>query len=61
MCAQAYQLADAVGAPVGLLANLAAAAAGEPIPYATFLPIGPAEVAELLRELNNPSTGREKG
>ena len=36
VCAEAYQLVGAVGAPVKALDNLAAAAAGKPIPHETF-------------------------
>ena len=49
VCAEAYQLAGAVGAPEKALDNLAAAAGGEPIPHATFLPVSPADCAELAR------------
>ena len=39
VCAEAYQLAGAVGAPVAALDNLSAAASGRPIPHGTFLPV----------------------
>ena len=48
-CAEAYQLAGAVGAPEKALDNLAAAAAGEPIPHSTFLPVSAADCDELAR------------
>ena len=47
VCAEAYQLAGAVGAPEKALDNLAAAANGEPIPHATFLPVSAADCDEL--------------
>ncbi len=43
VCAEAYQLAGTVGAPVKALDNLAAAAAGKPIPHETFLPVPTAD------------------
>ena len=49
VCAEAYQLAGAVGAPEKALDNLAAAAGGKPIPYATFLPVSAADCDELAR------------
>ena len=49
VCGEAYQLAGAVGAPEKALDNLAAAAAGEPIPHATFLPVSAADCDELAR------------
>lgn len=39
VCAEAYQLAGAFGAPVEALDNLSAAANGDPIPHETFLPV----------------------
>lgn len=39
ICAEAYQLANVVGAPARVLDNLAAAEAGEPMPHPTFLPV----------------------
>ena len=47
VCAAAYQLAGAVGAPEKALDNLAAAANGKPIPHATFLPVSAADCDEL--------------
>ncbi len=49
VCAEAYQLAGAVGAPEKALDNLAAAAAGEPIPHETFLPVSAADCDEFVR------------
>ena len=49
VCAEAYQLAGAVGAPEKVLDNLAAAAEGKPIPHATFLPVSAADCDESLR------------
>ena len=49
VCAEAYQLAGAVGAPEKALDNLAAAAGGEPIPHATFLPVSAADCDEFAR------------
>ncbi len=49
VCAEAYQLAGAVGAPEKALDNLAAAAGGEPIPHATFLPVSATDCDELAR------------
>lgn len=43
VCAEAYQLAGALDAPVEALDNLSAAAGGEPLPHQTFLPVAPAE------------------
>ena len=39
VCAEAYQLAGAVGASEAALDNLDAAANGNPIPHDTFLPV----------------------
>ena len=47
VCAEAYQLAGAVGAPEKALDNLAAAANGDPIPHATFLPVSATDCDEL--------------
>jgi hypothetical protein len=47
VCAAAYQLAGAVGAPEKVLDNLAAAAEGMPIPHATFLPVSAADCDEI--------------
>ena len=55
VCAEAYQLAGAVGAPVRVLDTLAAAAAGRPLPCSSFLPVAAEEcdeVAELQRRLD---------
>ncbi len=49
VCAEAYQLAGAVGAPEKALDNLAAAAEGKPIPHATFLPVSAADCDEFAR------------
>ena len=48
VCGKAYQLAGAVGAPEKALDNLAAAAEGEPIPHATFLPVSAADCEEFV-------------
>lgn len=47
VCAEAYQLAGAVGAPEKALDNLAAAAEDKPIPHATFLPVSVADCDEF--------------
>ena len=47
VCAEAYQLAGAVGAPVKALDNLSAAAGGRPIPHETFLPVSAADCNDL--------------
>lgn len=39
VCAEAYQMAGAIDAPIEALDNLSAAANGCPIPHKTFLPI----------------------
>lgn len=39
VCAEAYQLAAALNAPVEALGNLSAAANGEQLPHATLLPV----------------------
>ena len=49
VCAEAYQLAGAVGAPVKALDNLAAAAEGRPIPHETFLPVFSADTDGFVR------------
>ena len=54
VCAEAYQLAGAIGAPVKALDNLSAAANGDAIPHESFLPIASEdcdEVADLLKAL----------
>jgi len=43
VCAEAYQFAGAVGAPVRVLDTLQAAAQGRPIPRASFLPVAAEE------------------
>ena len=55
VCAEAYQLAGAVGAPVRVLDILAAAAEGRPLPCESFLPVAAEEcdeVADLQRRLD---------
>ena len=47
VCAEAYQLAGAVGAPEKALDNLAAAAEGKAIPHTTFLPVSVADCDEF--------------
>ncbi len=47
VCAEAYQLAGAIGAPEKVLDNLEAAADGRPIPHATFLPVSAADCDEF--------------
>lgn len=49
VCAEVYQLAGTVGAAEKALDNLAAAAGGEPIPHATFLPVSAADCDDLAR------------
>ena len=49
VCAEAYQLAGTVGAPVKALDNLAAAAEGRPIPHETFLPVSTADRDGFVR------------
>ena len=39
VCSEAHQFAGVVGAPVRVLDNLAAAAAGRLLPHTTFLPV----------------------
>lgn len=46
VCAEAYQLAGMLDAPVEALDNLIAAANGEPLPHETFLPVAVPDVAE---------------
>jgi hypothetical protein len=46
VCAEAYQMAGALGAPAKALDNLSAAASGSPLPHDTFLPVAPAPDAE---------------
>jgi hypothetical protein len=55
VCAEIYQFAGAVGAPVRVLDLLHAAAQGEPLPDASILPIAAEEcdaVAELQTRLD---------
>ena len=47
VCAEAYQLAGAVGAPAHVLDQLHAAAEGKRLPRATILPIAPEDCAEV--------------
>jgi len=47
VCAEAYQLAGAVGAPARVLDQLHAAAEGKPLPHASILPIGAEDCAEV--------------
>jgi hypothetical protein len=55
LCAELYQFAGEVGAPVRVLDALIAAAEGDPIPEATILPLRAEEctaVAELQARLD---------
>ena len=47
VCAEAYQLSGAVGAPEKARDNLSAAASGRPMPHATVLPVSAADYDEL--------------
>ena len=47
VCAEAYQLAAVVLAPVTVLDNLSAAANGNPLPHLTFLPILDTDCARI--------------
>jgi hypothetical protein len=47
VCAEAYQLAGAVGAPERVLDQLHAAAEGKALPHATMLPIAAEDCAEV--------------
>jgi hypothetical protein len=49
VCAEAYQFAGEVGAPVRVLDNLWAAAQGEPLPHETVLPVSVDECDPLTR------------
>lgn len=51
VCAEAYQLAGALNAPVEALDNLSAAANGEPLPHATFLPVAVPDVVQQRDQL----------
>ena len=57
VCAEAYQLAGAVGAPEKALDNLSAAAGGRPIPHASFLPATAADCDEFA---GTPAPGTDK-
>jgi hypothetical protein len=52
VCGEAYQFAGSVGAPERVLDNLAAAAAGKPIPHESFLPVS-AEECDEVRDLHD--------
>jgi hypothetical protein len=64
VCAEAYQLAGTLGGSVEAMDNLAAAAAGEPLPHESFLPVGMAvpkgqsieRGTELYRRQFGPTT-----
>ena len=56
VCAEAYQLAGAVGAPERVLDNLAAAAEGRPIPAQSFLRC-PRPTAATLPQPTRPTGG----
>ena len=60
VCAEAYQLAGAVGAPERALDNLAAAAGGEAIPHATFLPVSAADCDEFARADKTRATPKHR-
>jgi len=47
VCAEAYQFAGAVGAPVRVLDNLAAAAEGKSLPHESMLPVSAEECDEI--------------
>jgi hypothetical protein len=47
VCAEAYQLAGAVGAPERVLDQLHAAAEGKALPHASILPIAAEDCAEV--------------
>lgn len=47
VCAEAYQMAGALGASAKALDNLSAASAGAPLPHETFLPV---EAPQIDRE-----------
>jgi hypothetical protein len=50
VCAQAYQMAGALDAPVEALDNLSAAASGKPLPHKTFLPVVALAKREAVRK-----------
>lgn len=54
VCAEAYQMAGAIGAKIQVLDNLSAAAQGKPLPHTTFLPFVPddSEVISRQRDAN---------
>ena len=47
VCAEAYQFAGAVGAPVRVLDNLAAAVEDRPLPHESMLPVTAEECDEV--------------
>lgn len=51
VCAEAYQLAGALDAPVEALDNLSAAANGNPLPHETFLPVAVPDVVAQRDQL----------
>ena len=70
VCAEAYQVAGAIGAPVRVLDQLLAAAEGRPLPHRSVLPFEIEEcdeIADLQRihrevcDLLAPSVYRETG
>jgi hypothetical protein len=50
VCAEAYQMAGAVGASVEALDNLSAASEGKPLPHETFLPFHRPPKSEIWDE-----------
>ncbi len=60
VCADLYQVAGAIGAPVRVLDQLAAAAAGKDLPYASVLPFDAAE-CEPLPSAAAAAMGRRGG
>ncbi len=51
VCAEAYQMAGALGANKTALDNLFAAAQGKPIPHESFLPVFATELESLQSQL----------
>lgn len=49
LCADAYQLAGTVGAPVRFLDALSAAAAGKPLPQVSLLPVYDTECSAVVQ------------
>lgn len=49
VCAEAYQFAGTVGAPVRVLDTLAAAAQGRPLPEGSMLPVAAEECDEVAQ------------